>query len=174
LTEEPKKKMGLGKGCLIAVGVIVGLGVIGQLAGGGSNAPAPQAGSSEKAAEAAAPAAPDAVEVSAKQLSAAFQENEVKAKMGYDGKALKVTGVVKDITLDFADDPVVQLAGANDTHDMGISQKGKVTNVAINGLSKEQAAKIDKGSSITVICQSVDEVMGGAQLKDCAMSPVVK
>lgn len=172
MTEEAKKGFSWGKGCLIVIGVIVaafvGLIVLGAIVGG-------KGGSSDKSgsADSAAPTEA-AMEVSAKELSAAFQQNEAKAKLAFDDKTLKVSGKVKDIDLDFADEPVIRLAGAGDVQGMGISQGGKMTDVSVHGLSKDFAAQINKGDSLTVVCKKVDEVLGGPQLNDCAAATPAK
>lgn len=160
MTEE-KKKSAVGKGCLITAGVIVALGVIGAIAGGGET---------QNAATKPSANVVQATAVSASQLSAAFQDNEAKAKMAFDGKTLKVSGKVKDIDLDFADNPVIRLAGSGEVQGMGISQGGKVTDVSVNGLSKEAAAQINKGQALEVVCTKVDEVMGGPQLSGCSLA----
>jgi len=157
----------IGLGCLGIVGVVVLLGVIGAIVGdkpGGADAGVTPASSPEAVAVATAP---NVLTVTAAELSTAFQENEAKAKLAYDGKTLRVSGVVKDITLDFADDPVIALAGAGEQYHAGISKDGKLTDVAINGLGKEVAAEITKGSSMTFDCASVDEMMGSPQLGGC-------
>lgn len=109
------------------------------------------------------------VEVTAAELSKAFQENEAKAKLAYDGKTLRVSGTVKDISLDIMDNPQIKLKGSGDVQGMGISQGGKMTDVTVGGLSKEDAAKIEKGQKFSATCQKVDEVMGGPVLTDCAL-----
>jgi hypothetical protein len=111
-----------------------------------------------------------AVAVSAADLSKAFQTNEAKAKLEYDGKTLNVSGTVKDIELDFADNPVLKLKGSGDSYGMGVNNAGKMTDVAVNGLSKEAAASINKGQKIAVTCGGVNEVLGSAQLNDCSLS----
>lgn len=69
------------------------------------------------ASEAAGPAANvPPVEVSAADLSRAFQENEAKAMLAYEGKPLLVSGVVKDIDLSLGDAPVIRLKGAGDQY----------------------------------------------------------
>lgn len=126
------------------------------------------AGGASSAAEGASAAAADGpLEVTAAELSEAFQGNEAKAKLAYDGKPLKVTGVVKDITLDFMDSPQIKLRGSGEVQGMGISKGGKMTDVTIGGLSKEQAATIEKGQKFTAVCQKVDEVLGGPVLTGC-------
>lgn len=163
MTEETKKKFGVGKGCAIVAVAIVGLGVIGAIAGGGE-------GGGKDASPAAQQAPAPAVEVSAAQLSQSFQENEAKAKLDFGEKSLKVSGKVKAIDLDFADNPVIRLAGSGDVQGMGVSEGGKVTDVAVNGLSKEVAAQINRGDALVVVCGKVDEVLGGPQLGDCSVA----
>lgn len=114
------------------------------------------------------PASPP-ITLKASELSKAFQENEAKAKLAYSEHTLVVTGKVKDIDLDFSDNPVIHLRGSGDVQDMGINDSGKMTDVNVNGLSKEVAANISKGQMLTVACTSVDEVMGSAQLSDCLL-----
>lgn len=119
--------------------------------------------------QAAKPAGPPVV-VSAADLSQAFQENEAKAKMTYDGKTLQVTGTVKDITLDLMDKPVIALRGKGEQYGSGISSDGKMTDVSVSGLPNEVAAEIKKGAEMTFICSTVGEVMGSAQVSDCTIA----
>lgn len=118
----------------------------------------------------AAPSTPP-VEVTAKEISAAFQENEVRAKAEYGDKRLIVTGKIKEIELDMMDNPVVKLAGANEMQNMGMSKDGKMTDVTVSGLSTDISAKLNKGEVLTVICANVAEAMGSAMLDKCEPAP---
>ena len=139
---------------------IVGVAVLMMLAGcDGGSAGNGAGGSSEQKGP--------ALKVTASEISKAFQKNEAKAKLTYDGHTLEITGKVKDIDLNIGDSPVISLRGAGDSFGMGVNQDGKITDVSINGLTKEDAAKIDKGQTLTFICESADEAMGGPQLTDC-------
>jgi len=165
----PKKSLGkkLGIGCLVVIGLFIALGILGAIVGDGKKADAsgdkPEAGAAGKEIV--------ATDVTAKDISAAFQENEAKAKLAYDGKVLRVTGTVKDIDLDFADDPVIKLAGSGEVQGMGISQNGKMTDVSVSGLSKEDAASISKGAQMVFLCKgAVNEVLGAPQLGDCSVA----
>jgi hypothetical protein len=115
-------------------------------------------------------AAAPKVTASAKEISAAFQENEVKAKKAYGDRTLEVTGTIKDIELDFADKPVVKLKGANEQMNMGLNKDGKMTDVVVSGLPEDVTAELKKGDALTVVCASVTEIMGGAQLGDCSVA----
>lgn len=117
------------------------------------------------------PAGPP-ITVTAAEISKAFQENEAKAKLAYDGKVLDVTGVVKDIDLSIGDTPVIHLKGAGDKLNMGVNDAGKLTDVDIGGLSTEAAAKINKGEKLTFTCSGgVEEALGSASLNDCVVKP---
>lgn len=114
------------------------------------------------------PSAPP-VEVSAAEISKAFQANEAKAKITYEGKTLIVTGMVKDIDLSLGDAPVIRLRGSGEVYGAGINSEGKMTDVDIHGPTKEQAAEFVKGKPLTFSCTGIDEVMGSAQLNDCTV-----
>ena len=65
---------------------------------------------------------------------------------------------------------MIKLAGTGDVQGMGINSSGKMTDVNIAGLSKEEAANIQKGNAMTFLCKgSVDEVLGGAHVADCSV-----
>lgn len=53
---------------------------------------------------------------------------------------------------------------------MGVNADGKMTDVNIGGLSKEQAAQIDKGKPMKFRCTSLQEIMGGVHLDECVIS----
>jgi tRNA_anti-like len=145
-------------GCL---GILLLIGVVAAIFGG-----------DKKSSSSGSPANNNVpqLEVNAQQLSKAFQTNEAKAKLDYGDKTLKVSGVVKDIDLDFSDKPVIKLRGSGDVQGMGINSAGKMTDVSANGLSKEDAAAINKGQKLTVVCSGVDEVLGAPQLSDCTVA----
>lgn len=126
--------------------------------------------SGDKSENSSKPSGPP-VDVTAADLSKAFQTNEAKAKLDYDGKTLNVSGAVKEIDLNIADNPVIKLRGSGDAYGMGLNSDGKITDVSANGLTKEDAAKINKGQKVTLTCGSVDEVMGGPQLQNCSLKP---
>ncbi len=148
----------------IVFGVIGILVVIGAMSGGNDSG-SPSSSTASSGATAVPP-----VDVTASTLSSAFQENEAKAQLTYKDKALRVSGTINDIDLDFSDKPVIKLRGANDVQGMGISSDGKITDVSISGLPNEAAADLKKGQKLTVVCHELGEVMGSAQLQDCSLS----
>lgn len=149
-----KKSISKSKGCLIILGAIVALGVIGSIAGGGgSNTEPAGAGPAE------ADATP-ALKVTAQQLEASYEANEVSAQQQYGGKRLEVSGIIKSIDLDFQDQPFVVLEGQN----MFTGAQMKLTEE-----SQKKASSLSKGQQITAICEDISEVVGTPMLKDCSI-----
>jgi hypothetical protein len=162
----PKKK-GCGFWLLVGVGVIIALGVIGSLLPEPTpeqkaERAASQAADEKKAAaeqEAEAKSKRDsAVKVSASQLFDAYQGNEMAAQKQFGDQQLEVSGVVDGVDLDFSDEPVVKLRTSNQF--MPVS-------VYLTDATSDAAAGFQKGQKITVLCESVSEVVSMPQLKDC-------
>jgi len=139
---------------LAVVGLILLLIVIGALAGG------EEAASDVANQEANASTVEPALEVTARELFNAYDANEVAAQQTYGGQRLKVTGTVQGVTLDFMDNPVVQLATSNEF-------------LPVQALLDDAnaAAAITKGSSISLVCEDLTEVIGAPQLGGCAIAP---
>jgi hypothetical protein len=119
-----------------------------------------KAGSSAGAGQAEAAAVPKAVEVTARDLFAAYEANEVAAKAEYGGKTLAVTGVISAISLDMFDKPVVSLKSSNPILTVDAS------------FEKEDAARtgaLKKGETVTVTCNELTEVVGKPMLTDCTL-----
>ncbi len=121
--QPPKKKSFasrlLGLGC-IAVIVFIVLMVIGVMVGNkgsGSGAGSSTSSSSGDSSSSSAPdnpPAPAAISVSANQLSAAYNANEVSADDKYKDKLIAVTGTVDSIGKDITDTPYVTLQASGD------------------------------------------------------------
>jgi hypothetical protein len=133
----------------IGAAVLVGLGVIGAMAGGGDGAKP----------EADAPAQPP-MAITARELHAAFDANEVAAKGRFDGQRLAVTGTISGVTLDLMDNPVVQLESASEFQPVQ-AKFGKDDAAATGALAK--------GQEITVICEEVAELIGAPILDGCKL-----
>ena len=149
--------MGWKRNVGIGAGVLFGLAVIGAIAGD----PDPKTAGSAAGGEAAeAAAGPKVVEVTARDLFAAFEANEVAAKAQYGDQTLAVTGVIAGISLDFMDKPVVSLETSNQFLTVDAS------------FSKDDSAKtgaLKKGETITVTCGELTEAIGKPLLSDCAL-----
>lgn len=108
---------------------------------------------------AAEPAGP-AIEVTSVELAKAFEENEVAAQQKYGAAPLLVSGKVTGITLDFMDQPVVQLPGLNEFSDVqaNLGEEGKAV-----------SATLKKGQDIVVRCGEISEVVGTPMLSKCVV-----
>lgn len=180
---RPPPKQGM-SGCAIAaivVGIITFLGICGTLifcvALVGSTS-APRADTkpptavtvAEKKADpvkAEAPkAAPEppkpepATKVTAKEIIDAYKENEVAADAKYKGKKFEITGTVLAIQSGIGDEPIVSI---------GTGGPYEIIGVSLNGLSKDTAAKLKKGSKITAVCDCAGEVISIPQMNDCTL-----
>ena len=158
---EEKKKLSVGKGCLIIIAVVVGLSVLGSILGGnhggGTVSPATSDNNGSEASEAAAVAP---VEVSAVEVEAAYAANEAAAQQKYGNQALRVSGRIKSIDLDFSDKPFVVLQGTNEF-------TGPQLHLTEDAQAK--ASSLSKGQKIVAVCQNVSEVVGTPMFKDCTI-----
>jgi len=137
------------------IGMAIFAGTMGALGSAGNaerNTQAPTSAAERSPTEMA-----NAVAVDAGTLHRAYAANEVAADELYKGKAMKVTGKIADITSDVMDEPVVSLRVSD------------FESVHATGLSKNVAAKLAKGQSITVTCVGGGEVIGTPLLNDCKL-----
>jgi hypothetical protein len=100
-----------------------------------------------------------AIQISAKQLYADYDSNEVAADEKYKGKILEVSGTVNDIAKDITDTIYVTLKGAE--------YFGDVQCFFSNEFTKE-AAKLSKGQQLTVKGEC-DGKMMNVLLKGCVI-----
>lgn len=140
---------------LIVVGGFVLLMVIGALAGGDESGGGSDASDTEAAAVSAPP-----VEVTARELEAAYAANEVAAQQQYGDRRLLVNARIQSIQLDFADDPYLVLDGSNQF-------MGPQAHLA--DASKSMAGSLSKHQNVTLLCESVTELAGTPMLKDCVV-----
>ena len=96
MKDEGKKNSKLKIGCLSVVGIVFGIGVIGALL----PEPSPEEQAARKAERVATETAEanakidSASPVTARELAAAFEQNEVAAQQNYGDRDLLVTGEV--------------------------------------------------------------------------------
>lgn len=117
-------------------------------------------GAASVSPQAAPPGAPAPLAVTAKELAAAFEANEVAAQQRYGGKLLAVTGTVAGITLDFMDEPVVQLEGAN---------QFLPVQADFDKPDAAAVAALEKGRKLTVVCEELSEAIGSPMLDGCRL-----
>lgn len=167
---EQVKKRNWGKiGCFGVLGLFAFLGILVAIA----PEPTPEQIAERKAAELADEAKEaeerqaeaqskidQATAVSSRELAAAYDANEVRAQQNFGDRSLLVTGRVTGITLDFSDDPVVQLEGVN-----------QFLPVQADLNDKAVASQLDKGQQIKILCNKITEVISAPMLSDCEIIP---
>jgi hypothetical protein len=114
----------------------------------------------EVADSAAADPTVPAIEVTSVELAKAFEANEVAAQQTYGAAPLLVSGEVADISLDFMDQPVVELPGVNQFMNVqaNLGEEGKAA-----------SAQLTKGQAVVVRCAKLTEVAGTPMLSDCTI-----
>lgn len=146
----------------------VGLAVFGAAIGGTdaykdyvekAQAQAAAAPTAESAALAEVPVAEDpAIAITAKELFAAYNANEVAADRQYKDKPLKVSATVAGINKNFADEIYVELQTANE-----------FSPAHARGIDADAAAALQKGQQVTVECKGAGLMMGSPMLDDCKL-----
>jgi tRNA_anti-like len=157
MSEEKTGGFSAKKGCLWAVAIIGGVAIFGAIVGGDPK----DGGDKTAVATSETGDKSDVVEgiaVTARELAKAYDENEAAAQIKYGDKPITVTGTITGITLDFMDNPVVQLGGINEFSPV----QGNLTDKAV-------AASLKKGQKITLKCEGVSEVVSMPQLSDCVL-----
>jgi hypothetical protein len=143
--------------CLGCVGIgIVGLVILSAI---GSNS---GDNNSTSNSPATALSSEPPVEVTAKVLAKAFDDNEAAAMETYGNRTLAVTGTLTGVDLDLTDDPVVKLESG-----MFLSVQAQFSKDNSAGV-----AALKKGQAVTVVCQKLSEVMGSALLDDCSLPAI--
>jgi hypothetical protein len=100
------------------------------------------------------------VVVTAAALWTAYDANEVAADELYKGKRLQVTGKLKSIDKDLMGDVVLMLEAPNEF---------STVHAGLDDADEGKAAKLTKGSEITVTCEGGGMVIGSPILRDCRL-----
>lgn len=169
-----KKKRGCGFWILVAVGIVLLLGVIGAIFGPSdeemaqitaereAEEQAEAIAETENRANAAQERRDQATKLTARELRNAYRNNEVSAQRALEGRDLLVTGTIESIELDFMDEPVISLA----TGEMFESVQ-----VDFDEGDADAVSQLSNGMRITVLCETVSEVIGTPMLDDCSLLP---
>lgn len=99
------------------------------------------------------------IEISAWELFAAYDANEVAADNNYKGKQLLIKGTVNKISKDFTDAIIVQFDGG-----------GYIQEVWCYFDDAKAAANLSKGERITVTGRCNGFVMKNVMVKDCKLA----
>ena len=136
--------------------------VIGK-AGGGAGSTTSGSTASAASEPAAAPVATaPPIEVSARKLFKEYDANEVSADDSYKGKRLRVTGTVQSIDKDFMNHVMIRL---------GTGNQFIPVDARMEDSEKSNAARLTKGTTVTLICTGHGRTIGRPQLKDCGFAP---
>ncbi len=154
--QQPAKKTSpVVKGCGGCLGVIVLLAIIGAIVSpkpdnsGETASVSPPTSQSAPVEEGAnvqeEPAAEEAISVSAQELDAEYEKNQVAADEKYNDKKVLVTGTVNDIGKDMMGDSTVTLSGSNPFGITCVFEKSE----------QAKLAQVSKGDTVTVrgICK---------------------
>jgi hypothetical protein len=152
----PKKGHPFLVGCLIIIGIIIGLSVLGSLLPKTADSPSSDSSSSDVNET----DAPSPTQVTAVELAQAYQANEVNAQNMYGDKTLDVTGTVTKVRLDLFNNPVVEMSGVNEFLNVQATF-GKDYN--------NQLASVTIGQQITARCTSITSVISAPILSDCTL-----
>lgn len=101
-----------------------------------------------------------ATPVTASELFAAYESNEVAADKQYKDQLLEVSGKVASIDSGLGDSANVSLATSNQF--LSVTAKG-------DDAFNDAAATLSKGQDIKVVCKGDGEVIGMPMLKDCVI-----
>jgi hypothetical protein len=97
----------------------------------------------------------------AKALAELYSANEVAADDKIGGRKVEVTGIVQDITKNFANDVVLKLESDNRFMPVSLSMADS---------EKAQASKLKKGQKIIVICEKMQLFIGAPSGGNCTFN----
>ena len=154
------------KWVFIILGVMFVIGLIGAMFGDGGNNSSNQtsntttsAAPTEESVSSPAPAE-EVIKVRARDLAAAYDDNEAAADAKYKDKLLEVSGVIASIDKGMLDETNVMLQGKNEfLHVAATLEKSE----------EQKAINLHKRQTITLRCIGNSEVAGMPMLKDCTI-----
>lgn len=155
-----------GKGCLIALGVIIVLGIAGSMMGGNNNTKDTSQDSQrqEQHTEQKEDSKTPEIKISAVELSKAFHENELKGKDTYTGKIAEITGVVQSID-EMVGQKFIVLDGDTENPENIVSIQCFLAN---DDSVVKKAMEVSKGSTITLVGK-IGEKSINVDVKDCVI-----
>lgn len=97
----------------------------------------------------------------AKDLAAMYEENEVAADDKIGGRKVEVTGIVQDITKNFANDVIVRFESGN---------RFMPTSLSMEDTEKSKASKLKKGQKIAITCEKMQLFIGAPSGRNCTFN----
>ncbi|HGP3896162.1 OB-fold protein [Klebsiella pneumoniae] len=97
----------------------------------------------------------------AKDLAAMYEENEVAADDEIGGRKVEVTGIVQDITKNFANDVIVRFESNN---------RFMPTSLSMEDTEKSKASKLKKGQKIAITCEKMQLFIGAPSGRNCTFN----
>lgn len=110
----------------------------------------------------AAAAPEEVVEVTAEELWAAYDQNELAGDKAYKGKTLVVTGVLDSIESGLGDTPYLTLR-AGDEYNFNTPQ------AHFDKAETDSLISLSKGETVTLRCIGDGEIIGSPMLSDCTI-----
>ena len=104
----------------------------------------------------------EVIEVTAEELWAAYDKNELAGDKAYKDKTLIVTGVLNSIESGLGDTPYLTLK-AGDEYNFNTPQ------AHFNKSETDSLIALSKGENVTLKCTGNGEVMGSPMLSDCTL-----
>ena len=118
----------------------------------------------QRAAREAVLAGPQQETATADEFRQAYQDNEVAAKARFDGKAIKLTGIVTGVRESNDDELVVSFA----------TKDGVGVEASVAGEDRNAATRLKPGASASVHCARLLEVIGVRVLAECRLTSGVR
>lgn len=100
--------------------------------------------------------------VTAQELFNSYQANEASAQGYFGGRPLLVSGTVKKVSLDFMNNPIVELETPNEF---------MPAHAALADDAKGDASNFSPGDNVKLLCEDVSEIISTPMLKNCRIAP---
>ena len=161
-TETPPKKSRLKSGCLIAVGVLVGLTVLGAIIGDPDADKAGTAVATDDTPAASPSPSPTITRVVATpaEIFDAYQDNQIAAAKRFEDQPLSVSGTVQKVDESFGS-PVIRLLTSNEFMSLGAE---------FDKADGDVLASLHTGDKVTVNCDKLSEAAGFLTMSECTLA----
>lgn len=152
-----------GKGCLILIGVVVVLGIIGAVVGNkGSQSSSTVSPTGTQTAQGTIAPKPTPIVVDAATLVGEYDKNKLAAQDKYTGKMVQTTGYIKNISNDITGKYYLSLNPNNDKYYFG-------TTIACYFNEKGDLTTLSNGQAVTVVGTMHDMSIGIVDMQDCQL-----